>query len=222
MSASIRVLLVDDDPLVRSGLKFLFDSTEDIAVVGEAEDGDEVAAAVRQCQPHVVLMDLLMKRIDGIAATAAVRTLADPPHVIALTTWDVNDAVVRSLEAGAAGFLLKSAAPNEILGAIRAVVAGDAVLSPRSTRQLLDHWRASTDHASRRGAVRAIQRLTHREREVAVAVAQGLTNLEVGQQLYLSEATVKSHLAAIQTKLDVRNRVNVAVLAERAGLLGTP
>lgn len=219
MVAEIRVLLVDDDPLVRSGLRFLLDSAADITVAGEAADGDEVAAAVRQLQPHVVLMDLLMRRMDGIAATAALRTIPNPPHVIALTTWELNDAVVRSMDAGAAGFLLKSAAPSEILGAIRAVMDGDAVLSPRSTRQLLDHWRLTSDQAGRRDAAQAMQQLTSREREVALAVAQGMTNAEIGQQLYLSEGTVKSHLSSIQTKLSARNRVNIAVLVERAGLL---
>lgn len=217
--SSIRVLLVDDDPLVRSGLTFMMASAADIEVVGEFGDGDEVAAAVRETRPHVVLMDLLMPRMDGIEATRLVRSMPEPPHVIALTTWEVGEAVIRSLEAGAAGFLLKSGSPHEILAAIRAVVAGDAVLSPRSTRQLLDQWKRDSDPAGRRRAAKAVGRLTQREREVAVGVAEGLTNAEIGQQLFLSEATVKTHLSAAQTKLDVRNRVSVAVLVERAGLL---
>ena len=133
-----RVLIVDDDPLVRSGLRLILTSDGDIDVVGEAGDGDEVVGAVQAHGPDVVLMDLRMARTDGIAATAAVRALPRPPHVIALTTWDVDDAVLRSIRAGAAGFLLKSASPEEIKGAVRSVVAGDAVLSPRSTRQVLD------------------------------------------------------------------------------------
>ncbi len=134
----IRVLLVDDDPMVRTGLKFLLDSAADLEVVAEAGDGDEAVAACRVHTVDVVLMDLRMPRVDGIAATRGVRALPDPPHVIALTTWDVDDAVMDSLAAGASGFLLKTSAPHEIMGAIRSVMVGDAVLSPRSTRQLLD------------------------------------------------------------------------------------
>ena len=217
----IRVLLVDDDPLVRAGLRFLLESADDLTVVGECGDGDEVVAAVRVSSPDVVLMDLRMERVSGIEATARVRALADPPHVIALTTWDVDDAVIRTLDAGASGFLLKTAAPMEIVGAVRAVVQGDAVLSPRSTRRLLDHV-GRRDAAARRAAVTLLGRLTARERDVAIATGHGLTNVEIGTRLYMSAATVKQHLGAVQHKLGVRNRVGVAVLAERAGLLGEP
>lgn len=215
----IRVLLVDDDPLVRSGLRFLFESTDDLTVVAEAGDGAEAVASVQRERPDVVLMDLRMPGLDGIAATRSIRALPDPPHVIALTTWDVDDAVLRSLEAGASGFLLKSAAPTEIMTAVRAVVAGDAVLSPRSTRQLLDHLKRDQSVGHRRHAQLALGRLTDREREVCVQVGQGLSNSEIAQRLFIAETTVKAHLSAIQTKLDVRNRVEMAVLAERAGLL---
>ena len=215
----IRVLLVDDDPLVRAGLRFLLESADDLTVVGECGDGDEVVAAVRETAPDVVLMDLRMERVSGIEATARVRALADPPHVIALTTWDVDDAVIRTLDAGASGFLLKTAAPMEIVGAVRAVVQGDAVLSPRSTRQLLDHLERNTDASARTAAEVAIGTLTERERDVVVAVATGLTNAQAGARLYISEATAKAHLSAAQAKLGVRSRVEVAVLAERAGLL---
>lgn len=214
-----RVLLVDDDPLVRAGLRFLFDSAADLEVVAEAGDGDEVVTAVQAHAPEVILMDLRLPRMDGIAATKAVRALPNPPHVIALTTWDVDDAVLRSLEAGASGFLLKTAAPTDILNAVRAVVAGDAVLSPRSTRQLLDRLRADDAGAHRRAAEAMIATLTEREREVCIATGHGLSNAEIGGQLFIAEATVKAHLSAIQTKLGVRNRVEIAVLAERAGLL---
>lgn len=214
----IRLLLVDDDPLVRSGLRFLFDSTEDLRVVAEAGDGDEVVAAVRQHRPHVVLMDLRMNRVDGVEATRRVRALPEAPFVIALTTWDVDEAVLAAVEAGASGFLLKTGDPRALMDAVRAVVAGDSVLSPRSTRQLLDHVR-SNQTSPRQTALQAMAALTDREREVATAVARGLTNAEIGKQLYVSDATVKSHLSTIQTKLDVRNRVGIAVLAERAGLV---
>lgn len=214
-----RILLVDDDPLVRSGLRLLLTSDPQIDVVGEAGDGDEVVEAVQRHAPDVVLMDLRMPRVDGITATRAVRALPRPPHVIALTTWDVDDAVLRSLDAGAEGFLLKSSSPAEIIAAVRAVVAGDAVLSPRSTRQVLDHYGRDENRRAREEAQAALAVLTEREREIAVAVAEGLSNAEVAERLYVSPATVKAHLATIQTKLGVRNRVQVAVHAERAGLL---
>lgn len=215
----IRILLVDDDPLVRTGLRFLFDSADDLDVVDEVGDGSEVEASVLKHRPDVVLMDLGMPRVGGIDATRIVRRVPSPPHVIVLTTWDVDDAVIDSLEAGASGFLLKSDPPADILRAIRSVGSGDAVLSPRSTRHLLD--RLSRDQAvdQRRQAQVSMQKLTDREREIAREAALGLTNAEIGAQLFLADATVKSHLSTIQTKLGVRNRVEIAVLAERAGLL---
>ena len=216
--SSIRVLLVDDDPLVRSGLRLMLAGFSDVDVMGEVGDGTGVLDAVQRSRPDVILMDLRMPGLDGIAATQAVRQIPDPPNVIVLTTWDVDDAVVRSIEAGATGFLLKSASPQEIVTAIRASMDGDAVLSPRSTRQLLDQWGQRDDRA-RQSAATALEALTERERDVAVAVAHGLTNTEVGQRVHVAEATVKAHLSSIQTKLGVRNRVMVAVLAERAGLL---
>ncbi len=219
MTSPIRVLLVDDDPLVRSGLTFLLRSADDIEVVGEVGDGDEVVAAVQRLSPQVLLMDLRMPRVDGVSATAAVRALPSPPEVLVLTTWDVDDAVVRSIEAGASGFLLKTAAPTEIMAAIRAVGQGDSVLSPRSTRQLLNHMVGSDDLGARREAQGRIGSLTEREMEVAAAVGRGLSNSEIAGELFVSEATVKSQLSTIQMKLDVRNRVGIAVLAERAGLL---
>jgi len=215
----IRVLLVDDDPLVRTGLRFLLDSAPDLQVVAEAGDGDEAVAAVGRHGVDVVLMDLRLPRVDGITATRRVRSLRDAPQVIALTTWDVDDAVMGALDAGASGFLLKTAAPGEIIGAIRSVMAGDAVLSPRSTRQLLDRLGRDAVAGQRDAARRAVGALTDREREVAVGVARGLTNAGIGGELYLAEATVKAHVAAIQGKLGVANRVGIAVLAERAGLL---
>lgn len=215
----IRVMLVDDDPMVRTGLKFLLDSAADLDVVAEAGDGDEAIATARANTVDVVLMDLRMPRIDGIAATRSIRELSNPPHVIALTTWDVDDAVMAALAAGASGFLLKTSAPAEIIGAIRSVMAGDAVLSPRSTRQLLDQLGRDAAVDQRREAQAAVAVLTNREREIAVAVAHGLTNAVIAGQLYLAEATVKAHVSTIQTKLRVANRVGIAVLAERAGLL---
>lgn len=215
----IRVLLVDDDPLVRSGLRFLFDSSDDLTVVAEAADGTEAINCVQRDRPDVVLMDLRMPGMDGISATRHIRSLPEPPYVIALTTWDVDDAVLRSVAAGASGFLLKTEAPADIMGAVRSVVAGDAVLSPRSTRQLLDHLSRNESTGHRQQAETALGRLTDREREVCVSVGHGLSNAQIAQRLYIAETTVKAHLSAIQTKLAVRNRVEIAVLAERAGLL---
>lgn len=218
VESPIRVLLVDDDPLVLAGLRLLLRASGRIDVVGEVQDGDQVLAAVHAHRPDVVLMDLRMRRMDGIAATSKVRSLPEPPHVIVLTTWDVDDAVVRSIEAGASGFLLKTASPDEIISALHSVVEGDAVLSPRSTRQLLDQW-DTRDNEQRREAGTRMAALSDREREVAVAVGQGLTNAQAGQKLFMAEATVKAHISSIQNKVDARNRVMIAVLAERAGLL---
>ncbi len=215
----IRVLVVDDDPLLLTGLKFLLESAEDLDVVGAAGDGEEAIARVRAQPVDVVLMDLGMPRVDGIVATKEIRTLPKPPHIIALTTWDVDDAVMAALEAGASGFLLKTSSPQEIIGAIRSVMAGDAVLSPRSTRRLLDQLARDPAVEQRRAAQQAVAGLTDRERDVAAAVARGLTNASIGAELYLAEATIKSHVATIQSKLGVANRVGIAVLAERAGLL---
>ena len=193
-----------------------------IEVVAEASDGDEVVPAVHAHHPDVVLMDLRMARMDGVAATQEVRALPEPPQVVVLTSWDVDDAVLRSLVAGAAGFLLKSAGPTDIVGAVRAVAAGDAVLSPQSTRRVLDHIAQDSCDAERRRAEELTVLLSDRERDVTVAVGNGLGNAEIARQLYVSEATVKTHLAAAQHKLGARNRVEVAVLAERAGLLRPP
>lgn len=215
----IRVMVVDDDPLLVTGLTFLLESAEDCEVVATARDGEEAIAAARSHSVDVVLMDLGLPRMDGIEATTSIRALPDPPYVIALTTWDVDDAVMKSIEAGASGFLLKTSSPQEIFGAIRSVMAGDAVLSPRSTRRLLYQLGRESAGEQHLQAVRAVASLTAREREVAVGVGRGLTNGAIGAELYLSEATVKSHLSTIQTKLGVSNRVLVAVLAERAGLL---
>lgn len=218
MTAPVRILLVDDDPLVRTALTWLVESAEDVEIVAEATDGDEAIEAARLHRPDVVLMDLRLPTVDGITATGRIRALPRPPEVVVLTTWDVDDAVVRALDAGASGFLLKSSAPEEILQAVRAVVSGDAVLSPRSTRRLLDQRRLDASAGLRSRARELVATLSRRERDVAAQLVLGQTNAEVAEALFISEGTVKAHLAAIQAKLGVDNRTAIAVIADRADL----
>lgn len=218
MTVPIRVLLVDDDPLVRTALSWLVESAPDVDIVAEATDGGAAVEAARLHLPDVVLMDLRLPTLDGIAATQRIRALPRPPEVIVLTTWDVDDAVVRALDAGASGFLLKSAAPPEILQAVRSVMSGDAVLSPRSTRRLLDQRRRDTSAGLRRSARELVDTLSQRERDVAAQLVLGSTNAEVAHALFISEGTVKAHLGAIQAKLGVDNRTSIAVIADRADL----
>ena len=218
MALPIRVLLVDDDPLVRRAVSWMIEDAPDVEVVAEATDGDEAIEAAILHHPDVVLMDLRLPTVDGVTATARIRALPRPPEVVVLTTWDVDDAVVRALDAGASGFLLKSAASQEILPAVRAVVSGDAVLSPRSTRRLLDQRRRDASAGLRRRARQLVSTLTDRERDVAAQLVLGRTNAQVAAALFISEGTVKAHLATIQTKLDVDNRTAIAVIADRADL----
>ncbi len=164
-------------------------------------------------------MDLRMPGMDGVTATATLRADPQPPQIVVLTTWDVDNAVMSSINAGASGFLLKSASPQEITTAIKAAAAGDAVLSARSTKQLLDTVRTDPSRRRRRAVAKQLSQLTDRERDIAIEAARGLSNAEIGERLYLAAGTVKSHLANIQTKLDMSNRVQIAVLVERAGLL---
>jgi Response regulator containing a CheY-like receiver domain and an HTH DNA-binding domain len=216
----IRVLIVDDDPLVRAGLSMILNGTPDITVVGEAADGTEVPAAVRTHSPDVVLMDIRMPRVDGIAATAALRKAPDAPEVLVLTTFDADEHVLGALRAGASGFLLKDTPPAEIVAAIRRVAAGEATLSPSVTRQLIAHVTATTDDPTGRRAEarRRLDTLTEREREIALALARGCSNAEIAQQTFMSVATVKTYVSRLLTKLDLNNRVQVAILVHDAGL----
>jgi DNA-binding NarL/FixJ family response regulator len=211
----VRVLIVDDDALVRAGLTMMLDGADGIAVVGEAADGDEVGRAIDTCAPDVVLMDLRMPRVDGIVATAWARARPRPPEVIVVTTFDADDNVLRALRAGASGFLLKDSPPAEIAQAVRRVAAGDPILSPRITRRLMD--RAAADGTARHGAEAALDSLSPREREVAIAIAQGKTNAEIGAELAMSVPTVKAHITHILTKLGLTNRTQIALLAHDAG-----
>ncbi|MFD7238721.1 response regulator [Streptomyces syringium] len=214
----IRVLLVDDDPLVRAGLSFMLGGLPDLEIVGEAADGSEVAALVDRHSPDVVLMDIRMPSMDGLAATEALRRRERPPEVIVLTTFHADEQVLRALRAGAAGFVLKDTPPAEIVEAVRRVAAGAPVLSPTVTRQLIERV---TDRGPDRGAEarERLARLNDRERQVAIAVGRGRSNAEIAAALFMSVATVKAHVSRILTKLDLNNRVQIALLAHDAGRL---
>jgi DNA-binding NarL/FixJ family response regulator len=213
---TIKVLLVDDDALVRAGLRMILSSAEDLQVVGEADDGARVLAAVREHRPDVVLMDIRMAEMDGITATAALRRLDPPPQVIVLTTFQADEQVISALRAGASGFLVKDTPPAEIINAVRVVATGDAIISPSVTRTLLAHFgdvQASDRH---RAASQRLASLTDREREVATAIASGASNAEVAASLFMSEATVKAHVTRLFTKLGVTNRVQIAIVVHDA------
>src|SRR4051794_8688552 len=215
----IRVLLVDDDPLVRAGLSLMLGGAEDIEIVGEAADGTEVEAAVDRTRPDVVLMDIRMPSVDGLTATERLRGRPEAPQVVGLTTFHAGEQVLRALRGGAAVFVLKDPPPAEILAAVRRVAAGDPVLSPTVTRQLMEHAVGSAADTRRARARERVAALNDREREVAVAVGQGLSNAEIAAALYMSVATVKTHVSRVLAKLDLNNRVQIALLAYDAGLL---
>jgi DNA-binding NarL/FixJ family response regulator len=213
----IRVLLVDDDALVRAGLTMMLDGANGIEVVGEAADGDQVPAAVDAHAPDVVLMDLRMPRTDGITATRRLRGRSHAPEVIVLTTFDADDNVLAGLRAGASGYLLKDSPPDQIVEAIHRVAAGDPILSPAITRRLMD--RAVATSGTREQARAALAGLTPREHEVVVGIARGETNAEIAARLYMSVATVKAHITHILTKLGLTNRTQIALLAHDADLV---
>lgn len=217
----IRVMLVDDDPLVRSGLRMLLGGAAEIEVVAEAEDGDEVLAAVDRHRPDVVLMDVRMPRVDGVSAAGLLARQAAPPKVLMLTTFDADDLVLRALRAGASGFLLKDTPPAEIVRAIELVAAGDSMLSPAVTRRLIDHVAAAGEIGTPRAdADLLLATLSPRELEVARAVGRGLANAEISAELHLSVATVKAHVSKVMEKLGVDNRVQVALLIRDASPAG--
>ncbi len=216
---TVRILIVDDDALVRAGLKMIVDSDPELEVVAEAADGSEAVPAVSAHHPDLVLMDIRMPRLDGLAATAAVRALPNPPRVIVLTTFDLDDYVFRALEAGAAGFLLKDTPPRDLIAGIRVVAAGESMLSPGVTSTLIAHYAQDPRAERRRSAQARLAGLTERESEVFLQVGRGLSNAEIGRTLFLSEATVKTHVSKLLDKLGAANRVQVAILAHDAGLL---
>jgi DNA-binding NarL/FixJ family response regulator len=218
MKTAIRVLLIDDDPLVRAGLRMILSSAEDLTVVGEVGDGSQAVQAVREHRPDVVLMDIRMPELDGISATKQLRELPQPPQVIVLTTFHLDDYVIRALRVGASGFLLKDTPPTDIVNAIRVVATGEAMLSPAVTRTLLARLADTAINDRRAAATARLAALSDREREVAVAVAAGGSNADIAAQLYLSEATVKAYVSRLLAKLDAANRVQIAILVHDAGL----
>lgn len=215
-SGPIRAMVVDDDVMVRQVLTKAL-TAAGIAVVAQASDGDEVVAAVQTHHPDLVLMDIRMERMDGIAATRAVRALPTPPAVLALTSFDTEAAIIDAIDAGAGGFLAKDASADEILAAIRHVARGEGWLSPRASRVMVERFQASGQDADRLHAQRMLAQLTGRERDVALAVARGLTNEEVAAALHLGLATVKTYLGQASAKLGVDNRVKLALVVAAAG-----
>ena len=217
MTVPIRVLLADDDPLVLSGLKMMLGGAGQVQVVGEAHDGRGVLPAADLHHPDVVLMDIRMPRLDGIAATRLLRAQPSPPQVIVLTTFDADELVLRALQAGAAGFLLKDTAPADIVAAIQTVHAGDGSLSPAIARRLIALVAGDPDTAARQEQARhRLASLTPREHQVAAAIAQGHSNAGIATQLHMSLATVKAHVSRLLAKLGAENRVQIALLVQDA------
>jgi DNA-binding NarL/FixJ family response regulator len=218
VSSAVRVVIVDDDPLVRSGLRMMLAGSDRVDVVGEAQDGSEVLAAVDAHHPDVVLMDLRMPKVDGLAAMRLLRQQPQPPDVLVLTTFDADEQVLRALRAGAAGFLVKDTPPAEIVRAIELVAAGEAMLSPSVARRLIAHVAGDDAAEARREQGRArLDALSPREREVAIAIGQGKANAEIAAELYMSVGTVKAHVSRLLAKLVVENRVQIALLVQDAG-----
>jgi DNA-binding NarL/FixJ family response regulator len=216
----IRVLLADDQALLRTGFRMILQAQPDLEVVGEAVDGADAVRQAARLDPDVVLMDVRMPVMDGIAATERIAA-AGSSRVLVLTTFDLDEYAFAALRAGASGFLLKDVPPDVLAGGIRSVAAGDAVVSPRITRQLLDRFSGSLpDPAAPPGEADALAGLTERERQVFTEVARGLTNAEVAGRLHLSEATVKTHLTRVLAKLGLRDRVQIVIHAYEHGLVG--
>ena len=215
----IRVLITDDDALVRAGLALMLGGAPDVDVVAEASNGAEALEAIRTGDVDVVLMDLRMPVMDGIEATSKIRALEDGPKVIVLTTFDADEYVVRALAAGANGFLLKDTPPAEIVAAIGKVEAGEPMLSPAITTQLIRQVTDQAPDGRSESALARVATLTERERDVALAIGSGSSNAEIAQQLHLSVATVKAHISHLFLKLEATNRVQVAICMHDAGLL---
>jgi DNA-binding NarL/FixJ family response regulator len=215
---SVSVLLADDQPLLRRGFRMILEAEPDLTVVGEAGNGEEAVELARRHRPDVALMDIRMPGTDGIEATQRITAAGPLPKVLVLTTFDLDEYAFGALRAGASGFLLKDVRPGELVAAIRTVATGDAVVSPRVTRRLLEEY-AQVPRDQRQRQYPKLAALTEREREVLIAVARGMSNAEIAACLFVSEATVKSHVGRILSKLALRDRVQVVVLAYEAGLI---
>lgn len=213
----VRVLLVDDDPLVRAGLRMILDGAPDLQVVGEAADGQQALDLVAHELPDVVLMDIRMPRMDGLAATRRLREQGAGARVVILTTFDTDETVLTALRHGAVGYLLKDTPPADLVLAVRRVALGEPILSAAVTTRLIAAVTASPDDSRRRAARALLDRLTDREREVAYAVSEGLTNTEISRSLFMGVATVKTHVGSVFAKLEVTNRVQVARCVHDAG-----
>lgn len=217
----IRVVLVDDDELIRVGFRMILEGEEDLQVVGEADDGDTALHLLRTVEADVVLTDVRMPRMDGVEVTRRLREREDSPKVLVLTTFDLDEYAYAALAAGASGFLLKNTPPRDLVSSIRAVHAGSAVVAPTTTRRLIDRFAGQLEVSSDTSAAhRALQSLTPRERDVLLLVARGLSNAEIADRLYVAEGTVKVHVGRILTKLELRDRVQAVILAYETGLIG--
>ena len=214
---TIRVLIADDQALVRDGFGMILDAQEDIEVVGEAEDGGRAVDLARELRPDVVLMDIRMPGVDGIEATRRLVAGGDAPRVLMLTTFDGDEYVYEAMKAGASGFLLKDVRRDELVGAVRVVAAGDAMLAPALTRRLIEYFVRRPRPGAAPGG--PIADLTEREREVLRLMARGLSNAEIAAELVVSEATVKTHVARILAKLGLRDRIQAVVLAYESGFV---
>jgi DNA-binding NarL/FixJ family response regulator len=210
-----RVLLADDQELVRAGFRMILETQADIGVVGDAGDGVEAVAVTRRRQPDVVLMDIRMPNLDGLQATKQLMAAGSASRVVILTTFDLDEYVYQALTAGASGFLLKNAPPEQLIGAVRVVAAGDALLAPSITRRVIQQFARLPPP----GGTDALAGLTERERQVLQLVARGLSNAEIAAELFVSDATVKSHVAHLLSKLRLRDRVQAVVLAYESGLV---
>ncbi|MEO5853537.1 MAG: response regulator transcription factor [Nocardioides sp.] len=214
-----RLIIVDDDPLVRSALALMLGGQSDLEVVGEADDGQAALTLCSEVSPDLVLMDIRMPVLNGLEATRRLHAEADPPKVIVLTTFDADDQVIDALAAGADGFLLKDTAPEQIVHAIRTVAGGEAMLSPSVTRTVIGRVRTQGVTERTRAAVDRLTLLTRREKEVAVSIGRGLTNADIAGELFLSVPTVKAHVSRLFDKLGVTNRVQIAMVVHDAGLV---
>ncbi len=215
----ITVLLVDDQPLIRLGFRMVLGSAADLKVVGEADNGQTAVVMTRDLDPDVVLMDVRMPLMDGIEATRQITASASRSRVLILTTFDLDEYAFGALNAGASGFLLKDADPTELIGAIRTISRGDAVIAPRMTRRLLDTFADRMPSPRQPSMGSHLTKLTPREREVLTEVAAGLSNSEIASRLAVAETTVKTHLGRILTKLELRDRVQAVVFAYQNGMI---